>query len=218
MTTISTTWQNFRKLPLLVFSLGITTSQIASSVLTTSEVIKLINPDISLQHEGWILTKITGVGLVSYDSNLILDYINWRANLSRSSKITTIFHTTALPTVEQTTLGNIKDSDVSAITNLDFQGHLKGQINEVYRKIYSQTFQSHLVLAQQTKTPLCLYVGGTRDGKKSTFLNIIKMKVPNKSAVAKLSPSNFNSFSKDSKNVAVACDVKGEPVLERVDK
>jgi hypothetical protein len=216
MTMLSTSWQYFRKLPIIAFSIGVATCNLASHFLTCIEIANLINSSTQLEYEGWIIVKINGFGAVSYDSNFILDYFNSQSGLSRNSKITTTIFTDALPPAEKINRGDIKNIDVSVLTNMDYQGYLKGNKTDKYRKIHSQTFQSQLVAAKESKIPVCLYVGGIRDGNKSTYLNILKIKIPNKKAMAKLASSN--SLSKEVSNVSGLCNTKGEPILERSDR
>jgi hypothetical protein len=168
-----------------------------SSFVTTYNYVTAPHKD---EYEGWILVRITGFGYTLYpESNLIIDFSNPSAStnryLSRSSRIITMIYTDAVKKIEKDiNNGNVKDYDTSVLTNTDAKVSLRGERNNnEYDKNNSQTFQSQLALSKELKKPVCLYVKGVRDGRRSTFLNIIKMQpamaaLQNKKGLTESSP------------------------------
>jgi hypothetical protein len=172
----------------------------------------LINSQNKLQYEGWVLVKINGFGRVYYESNIIENFASV-FSLSRRSKIITLIYTDALPTIEQINSGDVKDNDVSVLTNLDWEGHLADNNTNKLVKINSQTLQSKLVSIKESKKLICLYVGGIRNGKESSYLNILKIKIPDE---------DLSSIVENYQNEAVIknkCKLGGaEHVLKKVDR
>jgi hypothetical protein len=199
--TISNFWQFVKKLPLFAFTSGLAFSHIAGSFLTFYTIAMMINPQ-PLKYEGWVQIRVIGFGSVAYEKNVgdYLTSIFGISGLSRSSSIITTIYTDAIPRTEVINSGEVMDSDVSVLTNLDWHGRLRGQTEE-FKKINSQTFMSKLISSKEEKTCLCLYVAGNRNGKTSEYLNVLKVR-----------------DSIEGNDVAKACQATpGDQILKRVD-
>ena len=213
--TILIFWQPLKKLPVFAFTIGLVSTNIASHFLTLYTIVMMMISPQYLQYEGWIQVRVTGFGTVSYEKKIIEDYLTSQSGLSKSSKVMTTVYTDALPETGVINNGEVQDSDVSVLTNLDWKGLLRGKPDEL-KKINSQTFMSKLVSSKESKKCVCLYVGGIRNGKTSTYLNILKVRDPIESSIAKTPTSTFSNKGND---VARVCQVNpGEQILKRVDR
>lgn len=165
-----------------LFAVG--TLYIFGAVVSTVEFWAMLNPstDTSEYELGWILVKITGTGIVSYDPyeqvegfGRYLPFL-WDAPDAKS-RIWPMIYTDS-PT-EFLDSGKSYKYDVSVLVNKDIteKSLTTKPSSEIYaaskEKINSQTFQSRLMLAHQTKEPVCILVYGVRDNKKSRFLDIL---------------------------------------------
>jgi hypothetical protein len=125
--------------------------------------------------EGWILVNITGFGYTSYSDNA-WNILPWNNRyLSRSSRIISMVYTDAISDLSKINEADTNPHDVSVLKNSDFDGKVSFQTGNFIKK-NSQTFQSYLMQAKESKIPVCLYVYGIRNGQESHFLNILKVK------------------------------------------
>jgi hypothetical protein len=94
--------------------------------------------------EGWIVVKVVGFGYTYYPESFFDSIQPWKEHYSlRSSKITTMVYTDALPTLGNLNSGSTTASDVSVLTNSNWEGQRYNYQSE-FKKNNSQSFQSFL--------------------------------------------------------------------------
>ena len=131
---------------------------------------------------GWILVKITGTGIVSYDPYEQVEgfarYLPFLWNPpDAKSRIWPMIYTDSLTDFLDS--GKSYKYDASVLVNKDIteKSLTTKPSSKIYaaskEKINSQTFQSRLMRAHETKEPVCILVYGVRDNKKSRFLDIL---------------------------------------------
>ena len=136
---------------------------IMSTVVQFTEV---VNPKSTGLTDQWVLVKITGWSVGSYNFN----------RLKGTSKLTPIIYTDNQPTDMHLTSGISPKEDFSVLKNVDYVGILPQDANEKTVKRNSQTLQARLIQASKNEEPVCLRVYGKRDNNNSQFFNIVQFK------------------------------------------
>lgn len=222
-TKISDGWKKFRTSPSGLVSMDIALLALGSLHLISSFITTYSYFSIpTTRHEGWILVRINGFGYTMYQESIDFnDFKPFKYNyLSRSSKIITMIYTSATPK----SLDTKDQKDVSVLTNRDDETTINNQLSEKFSKKNSQSYQSLLVSLKESRSPVCLYVKGIRDGESSSYLNILKIKLIEKEDIdreLKNSGQNINIESmaqlKDedrNKKIQRICDPKQNSVLK----
>ena len=139
-----------------------------ASVVQLTEFVnsKPTNPKPTVVTDQWVLVKITGWSVVSYDFN----------RLKGISKLTPIIYTDHQPADTHLNSGKSPKEDFSVLQNVDYVGILPQDANEKTVKRNSQTLQARLIQASKNEEPVCLRVYGKRNNNKSQFFNIVQFK------------------------------------------
>ena len=173
-------WQSTRQNT--VFIIAATIGGFASNLIGFSVDIAefsgwFSDKDISEYKAGWILVKIQGWSDTSYNPADRADGIGslFVSRLRGQSLGTSMIYTDKEIETSYLTDGTSPKYDFSVLTNEDYSGKVPGRANDIDKK-NSQTLQAHLIQAHVSKKPVCLFVYGIRDNKKSQFLNILKIK------------------------------------------
>lgn len=139
----------------------------------------LINPEpTDLSHE-WVLVKITGYSVASYDfaeqpgTGMLKAFFTNK--LEGISKLTPLIYTDYKVTDNELDTDRYQHKDFSVLKNVDYVGTLPGDPNETFKR-NSQTFQARLMKASKNEEPVCLRVYGKRDNNNSQFFNIVQFK------------------------------------------
>ena len=139
----------------------------------------LINPEpTDLSHE-WVLVKITGYSVASYDfaeqpgTGMLKAFFTNK--LEGISKLTPLIYTDYKVTDNELYTDRYQHKDFSVLKNVDYVGTLPGDPNETFKR-NSQTFQARLIKASKNEEPVCLRVYGKRDNNNSQFFNIVQFK------------------------------------------
>jgi hypothetical protein len=139
----------------------------------------LINPEpTDLSHE-WVLVKITGYSVASYDfaeqpgTDMLKAFFTNK--LEGISKLTPMIYTDHKPTDLDLSSGKSQNKDFSVLKNVDYVGQLPGAPRETVKR-NSQTFQARLIQASKNEEPVCLRVYGKRGNNNSEFFNIVEFK------------------------------------------
>ena len=139
----------------------------------------LINPEpTNLGHE-WVLVKITGYSVASYDfaeqpgTGMLKAFFTNK--LEGISKLTPMIYTDHKPTDRDLSSSRSENKDFSVLINIDYEGQLDGDSKEIEKR-NSQTLQARLIQASKNEEPVCLRVYGKRDHKNSQFFNIVEFK------------------------------------------
>ena len=139
----------------------------------------LINPEpTDLSHE-WVLVKITGYSVASYDfaeqpgTDMLKAFFTNK--LEGISKLTPLIYTDYKVTDNELDTDRYQHKDFSVLKNVDYVGTLPGDPNETFKR-NSQTFQARLMKASKNEEPVCLRVYGKRDNNNSQFFNIVQFK------------------------------------------
>ena len=139
----------------------------------------LINPEpTDLSHE-WVLVKITGYSVASYDfaeqpgTGMLKAFFTNK--LGGISKLTPVIYTDYKVTDNELDTDRSQHKDFSVLKNVDYVGTLPGDPNETFKR-NSQTFQARLMKASKNEEPVCLRVYGKRDNNNSQFFNIVQFK------------------------------------------
>ena len=139
----------------------------------------LINPEpTDLSHE-WVLVKITGYSVASYDfaeqpgTGMLKAFFTNK--LEGISKLTPLIYTDYKVTDNELDTDRYQHKDFSVLKNVDYVGTLPGDPNETSKR-NSQTFQARLIKASKNEEPVCLRVYGKRDNNNSQFFNIVQFK------------------------------------------
>ena len=139
----------------------------------------LINPEpTDLSHE-WVLVKITGYSVASYDfaeqpgTGMLKAFFTNK--LGGISKLTPVIYTDYKVTDNELDTDRSQHKDFSVLKNVDYVGTLPGDPNETFKR-NSQTFQARLMKASKNEEPVCLRVYGKRDKNNSQFFNIVQFK------------------------------------------
>ncbi|MDE5082382.1 MAG: hypothetical protein O4859_14395, partial [Trichodesmium sp. St18_bin1] len=133
---------------------------IMSSVVQLTE---FVNPIPTGLTDQWVLVKITGWSVGSYNSQ----------DLKGTSKLTPIIYTDNQPADMHLTSGISPKEDFSVLKNVDYVGILPQDANQKTVKRNSQTLQARLIQASKNEEPVCIRVYGKRDNSKSEFFNIV---------------------------------------------
>ena len=141
---------------------------IMSSVVQLTEFVnsKPTDPKPTVVTDQWVLVKITGWSVVSYDFN----------RLKGISKLTPIIYTDHQPADTHLNSGKSPKEDFSVLQNVDYVGILPQDANEKTVKRNSQTLQARLIQASKNEEPVCLRVYGKRGNNNSQFFNIVEFK------------------------------------------
>jgi len=192
-------------------------SNIMAVTLDFVEFQALINPpiDISNYKSGWVLVKITGSSVTSYDFAEQQGTDGLRAffvqRLTGTSKLTRMIYTDDQPTDQLLKQGASPEDDISVLKNVDYVGEIDGFAQKIpILKRNSATLNARLIQASRNEEPVCLFVYGIRDNEKSQFLNIIDFKT-----VEKQYQNEYSNFKKEDNLVELtklACpdDIKSD--------
>ncbi|NES65671.1 MAG: hypothetical protein F6K24_10605 [Okeania sp. SIO2D1] len=146
---------------------------------------QLLKRDTSNYKSGWVLVKITGSSVTSYDSAEQQGTDGLKAffvqKLKGTSKLTRMIYTDDQPTDELLNQGVSPEYDISVLKNVDYVGEIDGFANTIpISKRNSETLNARLIQASRNEEPVCLFVYGIRDNEKSQFLNILDLKTVDK--------------------------------------
>ncbi|MDJ0519691.1 MAG: hypothetical protein QNJ74_26655 [Trichodesmium sp. MO_231.B1] len=167
---------------ILVATLGGFMTNIIGFTVDFVEFQGLLYPerDTSNYKSGWVLAKITGYSVTSYDfaeqhgtGGLKAFFVQ---RLKGTSQLTSMIYTDYQPTDSYLNDGDSPENDISVLKNVDYEGKFPTSAKDKKSKRNSQTFQARLIQASRNKEPVCLFVYGIRDNDKSQFLNILKFK------------------------------------------
>ncbi|WP_287518939.1 hypothetical protein [Okeania sp. SIO2C2] len=151
--------------------------------------------DTSNYKSGWVLVKITGSSVTSYDFAEQQGTDRLRSffvqKLTGTSKLTPMIYTDHQPTDRVLNQGISPENDISVLKNVDYQGTIPG-ITKPISKRHSQTLNARLIQASRNEEPVCLLVYGIRDNEKSQFLNIVDFQTVNKK-----SQDEYNTLIKE---------------------
>lgn len=157
------------------------------------------NTDTSNYKAGWILVKIKGWSVTSYNPKEKIDGLGsfFFQPLRGTSQLTPMIYTDLK--IDESTLisGFSKEDDVSVLTNEDYNGSVKGLAKPIDKR-NSQTLQASLIQAYSSQEPICLFVYGIRKNDPSQFLNILQVKNIRKEYINKYNAlSNKNNIPSD---------------------
>ncbi|MGK7921788.1 MAG: hypothetical protein AB4080_17480, partial [Trichodesmium sp.] len=136
---------------------------------------QLIQRDTSNYKSGWVLVKIAGYSVTSYDfaeqqgTDRLRSFFVQR--LTGISKLTPMIYTDRQPTDSFLNKGASPKYDISVLKNVDYVGKILGIARPISKR-NSQTLHARLIQASINEEPVCLFVYGIRDNEKSQFLNI----------------------------------------------
>ncbi len=168
----------------LAFLFALGTLNIVSAFVSTVEFLAILKPktDNNNYKIGWILVKVTGTEIVSYEPYEQVEGFArhlpflWDAPDAKSRFWSMIYTDSPTGSLDS---GISNQYDVSVLVNKDITEKSlttkppAGIYAARKEKINSQTFQSRLMRAHETKEPVCILVYGVRDNKKSRFLDIL---------------------------------------------
>ncbi len=173
---------------IIVATLGGVMSNIIGFSVDFVEFIGLLSPerDISNYKSGWVLVKITGWSVTSYDFAEQHGTDGLRAffvqRLEGTSKLTRMIYTDDQPTDQLLNEGASPKDDISVLKNVDYVGEIGDVVAKpiLISKRNSGTLHARLIQASRNEEPVCLFVYGIRDNEKSQFLNILDFKTVDK--------------------------------------
>ncbi len=173
---------------IVVATLGGVMSNIIGFSVDFVEFIGLLSPerDISNYKSGWVLVKITGWSVTSYDFAEQHGTDGLRAffvqRLEGTSKLTRMIYTDDQPTDQLLNEGASPKDDISVLKNVDYVGEIGDVVAKpiLISKRNSGTLHARLIQASRNEEPVCLFVYGIRDNEKSQFLNILDFKTVDK--------------------------------------
>ena len=160
------TFVNNNKTVLVAATIAGNLANILTIMSTVVQFTEVVNPKSTKAIDDWVLVKITGWSVVSYDFN----------RLKGISKLTPIIYTDHQPADTHLNSGQSPKEDFSVLQNVDYVGILPQDANEKTVKRNSQTLQARLIQASKNEEPVCLRVYGKRDNSKSQFFNIVQFK------------------------------------------
>lgn len=170
---------------------GIIANSIGFSV-NLAAFLDLLYPKKDNYKAGWVLVKIKGWSVTSYDQGEKMDGLGrfFPQRLQGTSQLTPMIYTDQKSNADTLNSGRSKEDDVSVLVNVDYEGEVPEQANKINKR-NSQTFQARLIQAYSSQEPVCLFVYGIRNNPRSKFFNILEFREVSKDYV-----NQYNALTK----------------------